>query len=67
MKIISYIKHFTDRSETASLLLDYKANVRISDNSGMKPLSWMITKMPPVVGIAKQNKNVLIQSIHNEP
>lgn len=37
-----------DRSETASLLLDYKANVRISDNSGMKPLSWMITKMPPV-------------------
>ncbi|XP_062576735.1 transient receptor potential cation channel subfamily V member 3-like [Saccostrea cucullata] len=37
-----------DRSETASLLLDYKADVRITDDSGMKPLSWMITKMPPV-------------------
>ncbi|XP_061181626.1 transient receptor potential cation channel subfamily V member 3-like [Saccostrea echinata] len=37
-----------DRSETASLLLEYKADVRITDDSGMKPLSWMITKMPPV-------------------
>ncbi|XP_078318077.1 uncharacterized protein LOC111118347 isoform X2 [Crassostrea virginica] len=36
-----------DRSESASLLLEYKADVKISDNGGMKPLSWMITKMPP--------------------
>lgn len=53
LKIIFYIKFFIDRSEIVSFLFDYKVNVRILDNSGMKFLSWMIIKMFFVVGIVK--------------
>lgn len=48
-----YIKFFIDCSEIVSFLFDYKVNVRILDNSGMKFLSWMIIKMFFVVGIVK--------------
>ena len=43
---------FTDRSETARLLLELNAPIGVSDNQGQKAITWMITKMAPVVSIA---------------
>ena len=39
----------SDRSETARLLLELNAPVGVSDNQGQKAITWMITKMAPVV------------------
>lgn len=40
---------FTDRSESAQILLNNKASATTRDVSGQICLSWMIVKMPPVV------------------
>lgn len=39
----------SDRSETARLLLELNAPIGVSDNHGQKAITWMITKMAPVV------------------
>ena len=39
----------SDRSETARLLLELNAPIGVSDNQGQKAITWMITKMAPVV------------------
>ena len=46
-----YDTYITDRSESARLLLeiDEPAPAGVEDDSGQSAISWMITKMPPVV------------------
>ncbi|XP_041358930.1 transient receptor potential cation channel subfamily V member 3-like isoform X1 [Gigantopelta aegis] len=70
-----------DRSETARLLLDLQAPVGVSDNSGRKAITWMITKMAPVASEAlnqfrttnrpKREQhfylNLLVQDIDKDP
>ena len=41
---------FSDRSETARQLLELEAPAGMSDNKGQATMTWLITKMPPVVG-----------------
>ena len=43
------IPSFSDRSETARLLLELNAPVGVTDDQGQKAITWMITKMAPVV------------------
>ena len=48
--ILTYkIPLFSDRSETARLLLELNAPVGVTDDQGQKAITWMITKMAPVV------------------
>ena len=44
----------SDRSETARQLLelDNPAPAGVEDDSGQSAISWMITKMPPVVSMS---------------
>ena len=46
---ISAVYIVSDRSETARLLLELNAPIGVSDNQGQKAITWMITKMAPVV------------------
>ncbi|KAK7492930.1 hypothetical protein BaRGS_00015877 [Batillaria attramentaria] len=41
-----------DRSETARLLLELEAPIGVSDYQGQKAITWMITKMAPVLYVA---------------
>ncbi|XP_035826485.1 uncharacterized protein LOC101851051 isoform X3 [Aplysia californica] len=41
-----------DRSETARILLELNAPVWIPDNEGIRAITWMINKMPPVANEA---------------
>jgi hypothetical protein len=42
-----------DRSETAKFLLELAdpATAMVEDESGQTAITWMISKMPPVVGV----------------